>query len=200
MGRLDDASQDLSSVGRARTGVGVRVTDPAGRRVVGEVGELNLTGPHMMAGYDGEPGLTAQAVRDGWYVGGDLGRVDSDGFVYVLGRRADAIVKSGQWTQPVQIEEVALGLDGVAEAGAVGVPESADEQRILLAVSPSAGASLDPDALRAALAERLPAHQRPDAVVIADELPHTQDASGGLGKLLRREIRDRYASRLNPQP
>ncbi|HEY3686464.1 MAG TPA: class I adenylate-forming enzyme family protein [Streptosporangiaceae bacterium] len=197
MGRLDDGSQDLRSVGRARTGVAVRVTDPHGRRVVGEVGELNLTGPHMMAGYDGEPGLTAQAVRDGWYVGGDLGRVDADGFVYVLGRRADAIVKSGRWTQPVQIEEVALTLDGVAEAGAVGVPEDADEQRILLAVSPRAGASLNAGALRAELAARLPDHQRPDAVVIAAELPHTQDASGGRGKLLRRDLRTRYADHLD---
>lgn len=196
MGRLDDGGQDLRSVGRARTGCAVRVTDPAGERVVDQVGELNLTGPQLMAGYDGEPGQTAQAVRDGWYVGGDLGRIDADGFVYVLGRRADAIVKGGRFTQPVQIEEVALTLDGVGEAGAVGVPETAEDQRILLAVSPKSGAALDADALLAELSGLLPEHRRPDAVVVAEELPHTEDASGGLGKLLRREIRARYADRL----
>lgn len=196
MGRLDDGSQDLRSVGRARTGCAVRVTDPRGERVVDETGELNLTGPQLMAGYDGEPGQTAQAVRDGWYVGGDLGRVDADGFVYVLGRRADAIVKGGRWTQPVQIEEVALTLEGVGEAGAVGVPEGADEQRILLAVSPRSGADLNGETLLADLTRLLPAHQRPDTVVVTDDLPHTQDASGGPGKLLRREIRARYSDRL----
>lgn len=196
LGRLDDGSQDLRSVGRARTGCAVRVTSPSGERVVDEVGELNLTGPQLMAGYDGEPGQTAQAVRDGWYVGGDLGRIDADGFVYVLGRRADAIVKHGRFTQPVQIEEVASTLEGVGEAGAVGVPESAPEQRILLAVSPSSGASLDAETLMSDLTRLLPAHQHPDAVVVTDELPHTEDASGGVGKLLRREIRTHYADRL----
>ncbi|GAA4145390.1 class I adenylate-forming enzyme family protein [Actinomadura keratinilytica] len=201
IGRQDDGSQDISSVGRARMSCAVRVTDPSGRRVVGEVGEINLSGPNLMAGYDGQPDKTAEVLRDGWYVGGDLGRMDADGFLYVLGRREDSILKGGRWTQPAQVEEAAIGLAGVAEAGAVGVPahpEGGDavEQKILLAVVPRAGAELDADAVRAALAERLPAHQAPDTVVVADELPHTQDASGGPGKLLRRGIRDRYADRV----
>jgi acyl-CoA synthetase (AMP-forming)/AMP-acid ligase II len=192
-GRHDDGSQDIASVGRARTSVAVRVTGPAGDRVVGEVGEINLTGPNLMQGYDKQPDKTAEVLRDGWYVGGDLGIMDENGYLTVLGRREDAILKGGVWTQPVQLEEAATELDGVAEAGAVGFPEGADEQRVLLAVVPRAGASLDADTVRAALAGRLPAHQAPDRVVVADELPHTQDASGGPGKLLRREIRTRYA-------
>ncbi|HEX2316021.1 MAG TPA: class I adenylate-forming enzyme family protein [Thermomonospora sp.] len=200
-GRQDDGSQDIASVGRARTSCAVRVTGPDGARLVGEVGEINLTGPHRMLGYDGLPDLTADVLRDGWYVGGDLGRMDEDGFLYVLGRREDAILKDGQWTQPVQLEEAAAGIDGVAEAGAVGVPAhpeggEAVEQRILVAVVPRAGAALDAEAVRAALAARLPAHQAPDVVVVADELPHTQDASGGPGKLLRRAIRDQYGDRV----
>ncbi|WP_433326512.1 class I adenylate-forming enzyme family protein [Spirillospora sp. CA-294931] len=200
-GRQDDGSQDLASSGRARMSCAVRVTGPDGARVVGEVGEINLSGPNVMAGYDKEPGRTAEVLRDGWYVGGDLGRMDADGFLYVLGRREDAILKGGRWSQPVQIEEAAAGVEGVAEAGAVGVPAHPDgrdavEQRVLLAVVPRAGAVLDPDAVRTELAARLPAHQAPDAVVVTEELPHTQDASGGPGKLQRRGIRDRYADRL----
>ncbi|GLW62688.1 fatty-acid CoA ligase [Actinomadura rubrobrunea] len=201
VGRQDDGSQDIASVGRARTSCAVRITDPRGNRVVGEVGEINLSGPNLMAGYDGQPDKTAEVLRDGWYVGGDLGRMDEDGFLYVLGRREDSILKGGQWTQPAQIEEAAVEVEGVAEAGAVGVPAhpeggEAVEQKILLAVVPRSGATLDADRVRAALAERLPAHQAPDAVVVADELPHTQDASGGPGKLLRRGIRDLYADRV----
>jgi fatty-acyl-CoA synthase len=200
-GRQHDGSQDISSVGRARMSCAVRITGPRGDRVVGEVGEINLTGPNVMAGYDREPGRTAEVLRDGWYVGGDLGIVDADGFLTVLGRREDAILKGGQWTQPVQLEEAAIAIEGVAEAGVVGVPahpegKDAVEQRILVAVVGRAGAGLDADAVQAALTAALPAHQAPDAVVVTDELPHTQDASGGPGKLLRRGIRDRYADRL----
>jgi acyl-CoA synthetase (AMP-forming)/AMP-acid ligase II len=198
LGRQDDGSQDISSVGRARTSTAVRVTNPRGERVVGEVGEINLTGPNLMQGYSGRPDQTAEVLRDGWYVGGDLGTIDSEGFLTVLGRREDAVLKGGVWSQPAQIEDAATEVDGVAEAGVVGVPAHTDggdpvEQRILLAVVPRAGTSLDPDRVRAALAARLPAHRVPDAVVVTGELPHAQDASGGPGKLLRREIRTRYA-------
>lgn len=200
-GRQDDGSQDISSVGRARMSCAARVTDPNGERVVGEVGEINLNGPNVMAGYDKQPGKTADVLRDGWYVGGDLGRMDEDGFLYVLGRREDSILKGGQWTQPAQIEEAAIEVEGVAEAGVVGVPahpegQDAVEQKILVAVVPRSGASLDAEAVKSALAARLPAHQAPDAVVVTGELPHTQDASGGPGKLLRRGIRDAYADRV----
>ncbi|HEU5158860.1 MAG TPA: class I adenylate-forming enzyme family protein [Streptosporangiaceae bacterium] len=200
-GRQDDGSQDIASVGRARMSCAVRITDPSGGRVIDEVGEINLTGPNVMAGYDKEPAKTAEVLRDGWYVGGDLGIMTADGLLTVLGRRSDSILKDGQWSQPAQLEEAAIEIDGVAEAGVVGVPEHPDgqdavEQRILVAVVPRSGAALDADEVRRLLVARLPAHQHPDLVVVADELPHTQDASGGPGKLIRRAIRDRYADRL----
>ncbi|MDR8414634.1 acyl--CoA ligase [Nonomuraea sp. 3-1Str] len=193
MGRVDDGSTPLGSSGRARTGNAVRVTGPTGERVVGGIGEINLAGPHVMAGYDGLPGRTAEVLRDGWYVGGDLGAVSDDGVLRVLGRREDAILKGGVWSQPVAVEEAAAALDGVAEAGAAGVPahvegREAVEQEILLAVVPRAGHTLDSAKLAAALADTLPAHQRPDHILVVDELPHFQDASGGPGKLLRREL------------
>ncbi|GAA3667762.1 benzoate-CoA ligase family protein [Nonomuraea antimicrobica] len=190
MGRVDDGSTPLGSSGRARTGNAVRVTDPHGNRVVDEVGEINLAGPHRMAEYDGLPDRTSEVLRGEWYVGGDLGTLSPDGVLRVLGRREDAILKGGIWTQPAAIEEAASAQDGVAEAGAVGVPEGAAEQQVLLAVVPRAGHPLDPSKLALALAELLPEHQRPDHIVVADELPHSQDASGGPGKLLRGRIRE----------
>lgn len=192
MGRVDDGSTPLGSSGRARTGNAVRITDPSGNRVVDQVGEINLAGPHRMAGYDGLPDKTAEVLHGEWYVGGDLGTLSADGVLRVLGRREDSLVKDGQWTQPATIEEAAAALDGVAEAGAVGVPEGATSQRILLAVVPRAGQSLEASKVALALADTLPAHQRPDHVVVAESLPHFEDASGGPGKLLRREIRELY--------
>ncbi|WP_405140491.1 acyl--CoA ligase [Sphaerisporangium sp. NBC_01403] len=196
-GRVDDGGTPLGSSGRARTGCAVRVTGPDGDAVVGRTGEINLAGPHRMAGYDRLPGRTAEVLRDGWYVGGDLGVVSEDGVLTVLGRREDAILKGGRWSQPATVEEAAVAVDEVAEAGAVGVPaheegQDAAPQRIILAVVARAGHSLDAEKLAAALATTLPEHQRPDHIVVADELPHFQDASGGPGKLLRREIRERY--------
>ncbi|MFI9838553.1 class I adenylate-forming enzyme family protein [Nonomuraea sp. NPDC051941] len=190
MGRVDDGTIPLGSSGRPRTGNAVRITDPNGERVVGEVGEINLAGPHRMTGYDGLPERTAEVLRGEWYVGGDLGTLSPDGVLRVLGRREDSILKGGVWTQPVVIEEAVSALDGVAEAGAVGVPEGASEQEVLLAVVPRAGHTLDASKLALALADTLPAHQRPDHIVVAHALPHSQDASGGPGKLLRGKIRE----------
>ncbi|MDA2815154.1 class I adenylate-forming enzyme family protein [Nocardiopsis sp. RSe5-2] len=199
-GRIDDGTWDRRSSGRARTGFAVRVTDPDGRPVVGEAGEVNLAGPHRMAGYDGLPEATAEVLRGVWYVGGDLGVLDAEGNLQVLGRRSDAILKKGVWTQPARVEEAALEVEGVADCGAVGVPENPDgaeaaEQRILLAVVPRAGSAVTPEGVGRELAGRLPEHLRPDAVVVADGLPRTQDASGGPGKLLRRRIRELYGHR-----
>ncbi|TDD11417.1 long-chain fatty acid--CoA ligase [Nonomuraea deserti] len=190
MGRVDDGSIPLGSSGRARTGNAVRITNRRGHRVTDEVGEINLAGPHRMAGYDGLPDRTAEVLRGEWYVGGDLGTLSADGVLRVLGRREDAIIKGGVWTQPAVIEEAAAALDGVAEAGAVGVPEGAADQRVLLAVVPRAGHSLDASKIALSLTDTLPAHQRPDHIVVAAGLPHAQDASGGPGKLLRRKIRE----------
>ncbi|MCT9933981.1 acyl--CoA ligase [Planotetraspora sp. A-T 1434] len=205
VGRVDDGSTPLGSSGRARTGCAVRITDPSGNRVVGQVGEINLAGPHRMAGYDRLPDKTAEVLRGDWYVGGDLGTLSEDGVLNVLGRREDSILKGGQWTQPSVIEEAATAVEDVAEAGAVGVPahvegEDAVEQRVILAVVSRSGHSVDPAKLALALAESLPERQRPDHIVVTEELPHFQDASGGPGKLLRREIRDRYAPLLPPPP
>jgi fatty-acyl-CoA synthase len=200
-GRQDDGSQDISASGRARMSCAVRVTGPGGDAVIDEIGEINLSGPNVMVGYDKLPDKTAEVLRGGWYVGGDLGTVDADGFLHVVGRREDAILKGGLWSQPTQIEEAAIGIDGVAEVGVAGVPahpegQDAVEQKILVAVVARAGASLEAGAVKAAITSRLPAHQAPDLVVVADELPHTPDGSGGPGKLLRRGIRDRYADQV----
>jgi acyl-CoA synthetase (AMP-forming)/AMP-acid ligase II len=161
--------------------------------VVGEIGEIQLTGPHLMTGYDGRPEQTTAVLRDGWYVGGDLGVIDEAGVLTVLGRREDAIRKFGRWALPSEIEDAALALEEIAEAGAAGVPEDGHEQQILLAVVPREGVVVDADGVRARLTT-LREESRPDAVIVVSELPHANDASGGRGKLLRREIRARWGS------
>ncbi|MFD2469023.1 class I adenylate-forming enzyme family protein [Amycolatopsis silviterrae] len=189
IGRRDQVPDDV--VGWARTGGAVRVVDGTGQRITGEIGEIQLAGPHVAAGYDGQPEAAEQALRDGWFTGGDLGKVDRAGRVSVLGRRADAIVRGGVFTLPAQVEDVASTVDGVAEAAAVGVDGGA-EPKILLVVRPEQDRTVDPEVVRAAVADKLPPESRPDLVAVADELPHANDGSGGQGKLLRREVRERW--------
>lgn len=190
-GRLDDGSQATNAVGRARPTCAAQVQDPNGQPVIGEAGELAVTGPHVMQGYFNQDDKTSEVLRDGWFFSGDLAVQDSDGIITVLGRRDDAITRGGQFIQPLVIEDAVLGIDGVSEAGAVSVDTGGDDQAILLAVTTSK--PLSEDDLKEQLAQRVPPGHLPDRIVIADELPHGNDNSGGKGKLLRREIRQQYA-------
>jgi fatty-acyl-CoA synthase len=189
IGKIGDEAR---GIGRPRTGCAVKILDPRGNRVMGEVGDLAITGPHRMAEYWGQPEKNAEALRDGWFFSGDLGMIDAEGRVHVLGRKEDAISKGGRYIRPLEIEDQVMTISGVGEAGAVGAPDGAVEQKIILAVAPETGRRLTEAQIRAALDEKLPATHRPDLIVVAEELPHTNDASGGRGKLLRRGIRDKY--------
>jgi acyl-coenzyme A synthetase/AMP-(fatty) acid ligase len=186
----DDPGQ--AGIGRPRAGCAVQILDPRGKRVVGEVGDLAITGPHRMVEYLGQPDKNAEALKDGWFFSGDLGMLDGEGRVHVLGRKEDAISKGGKYIRPLEIEDVVMTIAGVGEAGVVGAPAGQIEQKIILAVSPESGKSVSEDAIRDALGGRLPATHQPDLIVIADALPHSQDNSGGRGKLMRRTIRDQY--------
>jgi acyl-CoA synthetase (AMP-forming)/AMP-acid ligase II len=179
-------------VGRPRAGAAVKILDPLGNRVVGAVGDLAIAGPHRMAEYLGLPEKNAEVLKDGWFFSGDLAMLDANGRVHVLGRKEDAIVKGGRYIRPLEIEDVVMTIPGVGEAGAVGTPDGSVEQKIILAVSAEGGATISEESLRAILADRLPAGLQPDLIVLSDALPHTNDASGARGKLLRRAIRDQY--------
>lgn len=197
LGRLDDGSQSLESSGRARTGCAVRVVDAHGNRLIDEVGELLHNGPQRMAEYYGQEEKTTEVIaEDGWFRSGDLGVMDEAGFIRVLGRREDAIQQSNRFVRPVEIEDVALGIEGVGEAGAVGFPAGGEQQKILLAVSPVSGGSLNEEELRQQLKSKLPENIVIDKLVVAEELPHGSDGSGGKGKLRRGEIRELYGDGL----
>jgi fatty-acyl-CoA synthase len=163
---------------------------------VGQVGDVAIAGPHRMAEYLNQPDKNAESLRDGWFFSGDLGMLDAKGRLHVLGRKEDAISRGGRYIRPLEIEDVLMTVPGVGEAGVVGAPAGAVEQKIILAVAPVAGGTLTEAGIRAALDAKLPAALHPDLIVVAPELPHSNDASGGRGKLLRRAIRDQYENRL----
>jgi fatty-acyl-CoA synthase len=193
---LTENPPEPEGVGRPRAGCAVRILDPHGNRIVGEAGDIAIAGPHRLAEYFGQPERNAEAIKDGWFLPGDLGMLAKSGRLHVLGRKEDAIAKGGRYIRPLEIEDVAMTIPGVAEAGVAASPAGAAEQKIILAIAPDIGGTLTEAGIRAALQAGLPASHQPDLIVIAPELPHGNDASGGRGKLLRRTIRDLYESRL----
>jgi acyl-CoA synthetase (AMP-forming)/AMP-acid ligase II len=190
---LDPADDDAVHTGyTVQTGYSAKVVDGDGNRIVGEVGEIWLGGPHLMSGYDSEPEKTAGVLRDGWYVGGDLGLMDEAGTLTVYGRREDATLREGKFVLPSEVEEYALGLTGISEVGAVAVA-SVDDQKILLAVVLTPGFNTSSDEILKQLRNTVPATHLPDAVLIVEELPYASNMAGR-GKLLRREIGTRWGS------
>lgn len=175
-----------------QTGYSAKVVDGNGERIVGEVGEIRLGGPHLFSGYDAQPEKTAEVLQDGWYVGGDLGLMDETGAVAVYGRREDALVRGGRFVLPSEVEEYAARLGEISEAGAVAVGTD-DDQRLLLAVVLKPGAAATPEELLDRLRDSTPDTHLPDAVVVVDGLPYATNMAGH-GKLLRREIAVRWGS------
>ena len=159
----------------------------------GEIGEIVGRGPIMMAGYHGRPDLTAQAIRGGWLYSGDLGHVDDDGFLHLADRKKDMIISGGIKVYPSDIEAVLLDHPEVLEAVVVGVPERRWGEVPIAVARPRADCAPDAETVREWVNRRVAArYQRLHAVLIVDELPRNV-----AGKVLRRELRDRYRDLLD---
>ena len=186
-----DAVRKRGSVGIPPPFFSLRIVDEQGQALgAGEVGEIAGRGPFLMPGYYRQPALTAQAIRDGWLMTGDLGYVDEDGFLYLVDRKKDMIDSGGVKVYPHDIEEVIARHPQVAEAVVFGVPDDKWGETPVAAVQLRAGAALDAEALREWINERVGArYQRVSRVLLMDELPRSV-----AGKILKRVLRDPYWS------
>jgi acyl-CoA synthetase (AMP-forming)/AMP-acid ligase II len=175
----------IGSWGRRFTLVDVGVFDDDDRPLPpGEVGEICCRGPQTMAYYWNRPEATEQAFRNGWLHTGDIGRMDEDGFFYILDRKNDMLISGGFNVYPREVEDVLLECDGVVEAAVVGMPDEKWGDRIHAVVA--GRADLDPEALLAHARERLANYKRPKSIEIWPALPKS-----AANKILRREVRDR---------
>ena len=148
-------------------------------------GEILARGPQMFNGYF-DPRQIGATFHQGWLRSGDLGRIGEDGEVYVTGRAKDVIIRSGHNIDPTAIEDVALRFPGVGIAAAVGRPDAYAGETPMLFVTPSAGATIDRDALAAFIEERvIEAPARPRAIVMIDEMPTTP-----VGKIYKPRLRE----------
>jgi long-chain acyl-CoA synthetase len=173
------------SIGTPIRGVEMRVVDASGSEVPqGEVGEIAIRGHNIMKGYLNKPEATAEAVSaDGWFRTGDIGRVDEDGYYYIVDRKKDLIIRGGYNIYPREIEEVLYEHPEVAEAAVVGMPHPELGEEVGAAVALKPGATVTPDELRSYVKSQVAAYKYPRRVWIVDSLP-----KGPTGKILKKEI------------
>jgi long-chain acyl-CoA synthetase len=164
----------------------VRVVDEHGQDVpVGEVGEFVTKGPQVVPGYWQKPEETANAIRDGWIHTGDVGKMDADGWFYVVDRKKDQINASGYKVWPREVEDVLYTHPAVREAAVVGVPDPYRGETVKAFVALRPGTSIDEAGLIAHCKQRMAAYKYPRQIEFVDELPKT-----ATGKVLRRQLRD----------
>ncbi len=178
-------TRKIGSVGPPIPQVELRVVDDRGTTVpAGEVGEIVARGPNVMRGYLNRPVETAEALRDGWYHTGDLGRADADGYYYIVDRKKDLILVGGLNVYPREVELVLCAHPAVSEAAVVGIPDpvrgEAPKAFVILRDGQPAGVQ----ELLQWCRQRLANYKVPRSIVVVPDLPRTVT-----GKILKSEIR-----------
>ncbi|TXM87749.1 long-chain fatty acid--CoA ligase, partial [Methylobacterium sp. WL122] len=170
-------------IGIPLKGIAMRVVsldDPSVEVPTGETGEIAIRGPNVFAGYFEQPDATAEAFRDGWFLTGDIGRVDENGLFDLVDRRKNMIISGGYNVYPVQIESAIYEHPAVAETIVIGIPCNYRGQAAKAFVTLKPGAErFTLDELNAFLASRIGRHEIPRALEFRDALPRSP-----AGKLL----------------
>lgn len=187
----DDGAMRIGTCGLARTGMQVEVQDATGKALPpGETGEIAVIGPAVFAGYHDNPQANQAAFRDGWFLTGDLGHMDAEGFLYLTGRSSDIYISGGSNIAPREVEEKLLGHPDLDEVIVLGAPDR-DWGEVGLAVCVIRhGQDLDRTALLDWAAPRLARYKLPRHVVFWTELPRS-----AYGKVTRKMVRDELIAR-----
>ena len=164
-----EGERRAGTVGFPLPGVELRITDPATDEDVaaGEVGQIEVRGPNVFKGYWQMPKKTAAELRpDGFFITGDLGRVDEDGYVHIVGRNKDLIISGGYNVYPKEIELVLDEQPGVLESAVIGVPHADFGETVLGLIVPASGVDPDLDAIAAAAVASLARFKHPRKLVV----------------------------------
>jgi long-chain acyl-CoA synthetase len=179
-----DRERKAGSIGTPIEGVEIRVVDEDDNEVEqGEAGEIVIRGHNIMKGYWRRPDATEEAMRGGWFHSGDIGRVDEDGYFYIVDRKKDLIIRGGYNVYPREVEEVLYEHPKIREAAVVGIPHDEWGEEVGAAVVLHEGEELPADEVCAYVKERIAAYKYPRVVWFIDDLP-----KGPTGKILKREI------------
>lgn len=183
----EDAIRKLGSAGLPLLPNALRIEQDGQPVSVGEVGEIVVRGPTITPGYDQRPAETARAFKNGWFYTGDLGRVDEQGFLYVIDRRDDLIISGGENVYPAEIEATLLAHPSVEEAGVFGLPDEKWGAVPVAAIKLRAGQQVEAADLLEWSATRLARYKQPARIIFVETLPRN-----AAGKLLRRVLREEH--------
>lgn len=178
------------SVGFPLPSVEVRITRPdnGAPQAPGATGMIEVRGPNVFQGYWRKPEKTALELRDdGFFITGDLGRFDADGYLFILGRQTDLVISGGYNIYPKQVETEIDALDGVTESAVFGIPDADLGEAVAAAVVLAAGTVFDQEQILAALRPVLARFKLPRKLVQLDELPRN-----AMGKVRKNLLRERY--------
>lgn len=184
----EEGYRRFGSVGRAIGDSRIAVVDDDGRPVApGTRGEIVLKGNVVTRGYFNDPEATKAAFRDGWFLTGDIGYMDADGYLYVVDRKKDLIIRGGQNVYPREVDEVLLRHPQVGEAAVVGVGDAKYGEEVKAFVVPVEGAEPTAGEIMDFCRRRLAAYKCPKTVQFIETMPR-----GPTGKLLRRRLAETY--------
>jgi malonyl-CoA/methylmalonyl-CoA synthetase len=181
------------SVGTPLPGIAIRVVNGVTGALETEAdvtGALEVKGPNVFAGYWQDPEKTrAERTADGWFKTGDLGRIDREGYVYIVGRAKDLVISGGFNVYPKEVETELDALSGVLESAVFGVPHPDFGEGVTAVVVPQPGAALSEADLIHSLQARLARYKVPKRVLLVDELPRN-----AMGKVQKNALRTTYAT------
>jgi acyl-CoA synthetase (AMP-forming)/AMP-acid ligase II len=177
----------LASVGQASPRVGVRIVDEDGADVpTGQVGEILLTSPGVMKGYWNNTVATLETLRDGWVHTGDVGRLDAEGFLYLVDRKKDMIISGGENIYSREVEEAVVTHPSVSEVAVIGVPDPQWGEAVMAVVVTRPGAAVTADAIVAHCRVMIASYKKPRHVVFVDEI--VKLPSGKIDKVRLRRL------------
>ncbi len=190
-----DGDRVAGAVGHPLPGVSVRVTDPESGKVLGpdEIGMIEVKGPNVFKGYWRMPEKTKAEFRaDGFFITGDIGKIDPKGYVHILGRGKDLVISGGFNVYPKEIESEIDAMPGVIESAVIGVPHADFGEGVTAVLVCDKGANVSEASVLKALDGRLAKFKMPKRVFVVDELP--RNAMGKVQKnILRETYKDIYA-------
>ena len=183
--------QKLLSVGPALNGYEVKIVDDEMMELpVGQIGEIIVKGDCVMQGYYGMPGVTDETIINGWLKTGDLGKIDEEGFIYIVDRKKDLIISKGINIYPREIEEVIYKLEAVEAAAVIGVKDVHADEEVVAFIQVKDGMDLDEKTVREHLKKNLANFKIPKSIYFAEELP--RNATGKvLKRVLKEQIKDK---------
>jgi fatty-acyl-CoA synthase len=184
---LEDSIRKAGSVGKEVFHVNLRIVDDRGCDIHStDPGEILVQGPNVFRGYWNKESATRAVFKNGWFCTGDMGRRDEDGFVYIVGRKVEMIISSGENIYPVEVERALQSLPGIKEAAVVGMPDPKRGEVVGAFVIPKKDRQISEADILNALSGKIAYYKIPKRIFFVEEFPRNQG-----GKILKRILKKR---------